>query len=307
MSTENLYVKEIEEGTPFWHLCTPGDSTAGVIFRNREDFVFGMNMMALCAHLHAEKVKVLTFQLMSNHVHILLQGESHHVTHFFSNLKTRLGRYLRAQDRYCDIKGFEATMHPIHNVTYLRNVLAYVNRNGFLVDQWETPFTYPWGANSFYFNRYTGIFNRTPLIEIPVRVKRKIFRTHECSFPQDHYMIRDYVSPECYCSIKQGESLFKNAHDYFQLISRQVESFADIARSFGDKLLYTDVQLNTAAIDMAKRLFDTAKLSILGKSQKLEMAKQLRFRYNASVGQIRRILNIDERILENMFPENVRK
>ena len=59
--------------------------------------------------------------------------------------------------------------------------------------------------------------------------------------------------------------------------------------------------------DIAKKLFDTAKLTTLDKSQKLEMAKQLRFRYNASVSQIRRILHIEERILQNMFPENVRK
>ena len=307
MKTENLHITEIDESVPLWHLCTPGDETAGVIFRKREDFVFGMNMMALCAHLHSEKVELITFQLMSNHVHILLQGEQQDANDFFSDFKSRIGRYLRGQGRQSDMKGFEATLHPILNITYLRNVLAYINRNGFLVDLWETPFSYPWGANSFYFNKYTSIFNKTPLKNIPVRAKRKIFRTHECSFPENYYMIWDYVSPECYCSIKKGESLFQNAHDYFQLISRQVESFADIARTLGDKLFYTDEQLNDAAIDIAKRLFDTAKLSTLDKSQKLEMAKQLRFRYNASVSQIRRILHMEERILQNMFPENVRK
>ena len=86
-----------------------------------------------------------------------------------------------------------------------------------------------------------------------------------------------------------------------------MESFADIARTLGDKLFYTDEQVNTAAIDLAKKLFDTAKLSTLDRSQKLEMAKQLRFRYNASVAQIRRILHIDEYILQNIFPENVRR
>ena len=264
-------------------------------------------MMALCAHLHSEKVELYTFQLMSNHVHILLQGEPDHITDFFNDFKARIGRYLREQGRQTDMKGFEATLHPILNITYLRNVLAYINRNGFLVDQWETPFTYPWGANSFYFNKHTGIFKRTFLKDISVRAKRKIFRTHECTFPENYYMIWDYVSPECYCSIKKGERLFQNAHDYFQLISRQVESFADIARTLGDKLFYTDEQLNDASIDIAKKLFDTAKLTTLDKSQKLEMAKQLRFRYNASVSQIRRILHIEERILQNMFPENVRK
>ena len=306
-NTKKLRMRTIDEGVSLWHLCTPGNETAGVIFRQREDFVFGMNMMALCAHLHSEKVELYTFQLMSNHVHILLQGEPDHITDFFNDFKARIGRYLREQGRQTDMKGFEATLHPILNITYLRNVLAYINRNGFLVDLWETPFTYPWGANSFYFNKYTGIFKRTFLKDISVRAKRKIFHTHECSFPENYYMIWDYVSPECYCSIKKGERLFQNAHDYFQLISRQVESFADIARTLGDKLFYTDEQLNDASIDIAKKLFDTAKLTTLDKSQKLEMAKQLRFRYNASVSQIRRILHIEERILQNMFPENVRK
>jgi REP element-mobilizing transposase RayT len=138
MNTENLHIKEFDESAPLWHLCTPGDDTAGVIFRKREDFVFGMNMMALCTHLHYEEVELYTFQLMNNHVHILLQGDPQLATGFFNDFKARIGRYLRKQGRQSDMKGFEATLHPILNITYLRNLLAYINRNGFLVDLWET-------------------------------------------------------------------------------------------------------------------------------------------------------------------------
>ena len=61
-----------------WHLFTPGD-LSGVLFREKEDYVYGMNLVALCAGKFWESIRLYTFQIMSNHFHFVLSGEKFQV------------------------------------------------------------------------------------------------------------------------------------------------------------------------------------------------------------------------------------
>ena len=54
-----------------WHLCTPGEYQC-VIFRTSEEYVYGMNLIAQAAINFHDKLKILTFQIMSNHFHFVL-------------------------------------------------------------------------------------------------------------------------------------------------------------------------------------------------------------------------------------------
>ena len=139
----------MEENRKFWHLCTPGQ-LSGEIFRERKDFVFGMNLVALLAAIHMEWVGIYTFELMHNHFHFVMSGEDGDIMHFFNDLYKRLKRYLVSEGRFSDLKDFCPTLVPIDNITHLRNVIAYANRNGYLANKNTTPFSYYWGANRFF-------------------------------------------------------------------------------------------------------------------------------------------------------------
>ena len=42
------------------------------LFRTRDDYVYGMNLVAWAASNFNGRLKILTFQIMSNHLHFVL-------------------------------------------------------------------------------------------------------------------------------------------------------------------------------------------------------------------------------------------
>ncbi len=291
------------ESRPCWHLFTQGD-LSGIIFREREDYVFGMNLVALCAGRFLGSVRLYTFQIMSNHFHFVLSGEKFQVEEFYNELYRRLRKYLALKGRISDIKGIRMNVLPIEDLSYMRNVIAYVNRNGYLIDDDSTPFSYPWGANACFY-RYESSTNHPVLLnKLTIRAKRKIFRTHLSQFPAHYYMEGGMVPPQCYVQISVAESFYRNAHHYFNLISRRVESFAQMAKELGDKVTYTDDELYTAVYSISTKKFETSP-KILTKHQKIEVAKELHYSYNASNKQIKRVLRLDESVVNELFPKGV--
>lgn len=287
---------------PFWHLCTPGN-LSGVLFREREDYVFGMNMVALCAAKFYDRLKIYTFQIMSNHLHFVVSGSEEAVIMFFEEFSRRYRRYLTIGGDISDYKGFTHSIFPISDLNYLRNVLAYVNRNGYLVDANSTPFSYPWGANAYFFNLLSDNANALRMCELSVKAKRKLFRTHDVAIPDTYFMEGEYVSPMSYVQIDIAQNFFRSAHHYFNLVSRRVETFSSIAKELGDKITYTDDEMFTIVCALSAKKFESTPKT-LDKYQKIEIAKDLHFNYNASNKQIKRVLRIDEAVVNSLFPKS---
>ena len=285
--------------------CTPGEFQS-IIFRDSEDYIFGMNLIALVTGLYRACIKLYTFQIMSNHLHFVVSGEEKDIDCYFFEIKKRLQRYLVLKYSISTLKGFNHKMFPVDSLKYLRNVIAYVNRNGYLVDRNSTPFSYKWGANGYYFNPLA--YNETKIFigDIPVAQQRKLFRCREVSVPDGYYLSGGYVSPLCYCSISVGELFFKHGNHYFNLVSRQIEGFTDISKEIGDSVTFTDEEVFYAAVSLSRKKFNVGSLAELNKDDKLELAKIMHYDYNASNKQIRRILRLDEYVVNALFPNAVR-
>ena len=288
-----------------WHLCTPGD-LSGVLFREKKDYVFGMNLVALCVGEFWGDVQLYTFQIMSNHLHFVMSGKEDKVLAFFDEFRRRLRKYLALKGNVSDVAGFTCTLFPIMDLGYMRNVIAYVNRNGYLIDTGSTPFSYPWGANRYFFTRLALQEQHVLLEKLPVRIKRKMFHTHSNNFPKHYCLTGEFVSPYCYTVISTAECFFRNAHHYFNLVSRRVESFTRIAKELGDMITYTDDELFTAVCALSAQRYGIAP-KILDRDQKIEVAKELHFSYNASNKQIKRVLRLDGPVVEELFPGAARR
>ncbi len=290
----------------FWHLCTPGE-LSGVLFRKRSDYVFGMNMVGLLAAIFWDRLKIYTFQIMSNHFHFIIYGDKDEVLLFYSELYRRLKKFLVFEGRFSDMKGFSYKLIKITDLVYLRNVIAYVNRNGYLIDSNYTPFSYPWGSNRYFFSMLQEYESQLQfsLQQVPVNEKRRMFHSHFNTFPPCFFLIGQYVSPLSYIAISDVESLFNNAHHYYSLVSRLVESFSDIAKEQADKIVYTDEELSSVMYSISMEKFKQKPLQ-LDKDGKLVVAKILHFKYNANNQQIRRLLRLDTDILNSLFPPSRR-
>lgn len=305
MGYEDLCRSAFEAQGPFWHLYTDGN-LSGVIFREHRDYVLGMNMVAYCANLYAGRVRIYTFQIMSNHFHFVVAGEEGDVADFFESLKGRLKRCFAREKRGGCMKGVEAKLQLVDDLGYLRNLIVYVNRNGYVASKDVTPYLYRWGANCYFFSLLAELERSVPIGAVTVSDRRGIFHTHEIVLPESYCFIGGYVSPSCYCMVSEAEQFFHNAHHYFGHLTRRVESFAEIARQLGDMVTYTDEEMYVAVLSICNKDFQVRSIVELTVDQKLELARKLRFGYNASNRQIVRILRLDEYVVNSMFPERAR-
>lgn len=76
---EDCRLEDLYDGN-FYHVCTEG-MERDVLFRGDEDFLVARNYLALSAWKN--KVFVLVFSLMSNHVHVLVASHDRRRTQIF--------------------------------------------------------------------------------------------------------------------------------------------------------------------------------------------------------------------------------
>lgn len=301
MALDDEILLRFKNDGPFWHLCTPGQ-LSGILFCAKKDYVYAMNLVALCIAIHCGRVKIYTFQIMSNHFHFVLSGSKENVLLFFNELRRRLHRFFAYRKEAAKMKEFECNLFEVCDLMYLRSVIAYVNRNGFMVNRRVTPFSYQWGANRFMFSQLHLFEQMRPISDVPQRERQRIFHSHFNCFPDSYFFVNDYVSPVCYCKITECESFFFSSHHYFSFLSRRVEAFADIARELGDMITFTDDEIFLAALSYSNKQFNEKSIKSLDKTQKTELAKVLRYNFNGTHKQIARVLNMELRYIEALFP-----
>ena len=285
---------------PCWHICTPGASTE-IVFTCDEDFTFGITLLALCV---AElDLKILSFELMSNHYHIIVAGSREECLALSRNYQKRLGRYFSEKGRPVSLSNFVCE-DPIEitSLEMIRSEITYVNRNGYVVNPFFTPYTYPWGCGKLYFTDFDSQIPSQSITEFSVRQLRSILHTKAVKLPIGYRIRERLIIPSSFCSISDGEKLFRNAGHYFQAVTRNAEAFSEIAKRLGDKVFIPDNEMYSVAFGICRKNFGCDSLTMLSARQRIDTAKILKFKYNANVKQIKRILKLDDTTLRELFP-----
>ena len=202
---ENYCLRSFGENGPYWHLCTSGKETP-LMFRSHDDFVFAMNVVAQMA-LEYQDVRILTFEIMGNHIHILAEGQSERLLTAFSFIKKRLSRGMKSGFPDGLPEGFSPTLKEIADIDAIRNTIVYINRNGFVSNHNYTPYSYPWGAGPYFFGymlETTSTFH-----DVTTKQGRSMFRGRIPEIPDNWPVVDGYVLPISYCAIKFAKALFR--------------------------------------------------------------------------------------------------
>lgn len=304
METKSFFNKEesckaaFEKKAPYYHLCTPENHQ--VLFHFREDYQQCINTIGLCTKLFPD-ISILTFQIMTNHIHLVLSGNKEQIGDFFAEIMKILKKFYSKTGRQSYFDGMKATIIQIEDLENLRNVIAYVNRNAYVVLPSETPFSYEWGANRYYFGREAKQRFFKCRESVKIRIIRQIASSRRFDNIKDLYMLDDYICPASFCAIEEGEAMFRDAHNYFFKISKNIENYRDIAVLIGEQLYYSDDDLFSVVCKISDEQYKVKNPSQLPKSDKLELAKKMHYDYNAGIKQISRMLKIDIAILASMF------
>ena len=296
---KRLFEQALRFFGPFYHLHTPEDHP--VIFRDPEVYAFAMTVVAMCAH-DCPKIRIITFELMSNHVHFVICGERDDVLAFFELFKRRLKKYLESRHMAINLSRFEGKTVPILSLESLRNQIGYTNRNQYVVNPSHTPYTYPFSAGNCYFlsvnkNRVDRRFG-----DLTAREKRKLLHSHHIDYPETYAIIDGYFSPASCCAIAFGESIFRDARHYFFKISREIEGYKEIAEALCEKVFYTDDELSAVLYKICKDSYEGQRVTLLPYTDKVDLARKLHFDYNADNGQVARLLKMPPSAVDAIFP-----
>ena len=154
---------------PFWHVYTDG-SVMTDIFCDDDELKAGMVALAVCAIL-CGKAELVTFELMNNHVHLIMRGSKEGCLELFEMFRRRLVRWFRMKGKAFDWSQFEAQILRIEALKDLRNEIIYVNRNAYVASRNYTPFSYPWGGGWAYFS---PVINFCQLFQLKMSAVQKL-------------------------------------------------------------------------------------------------------------------------------------
>lgn len=293
-----------EEAPPCWHLCTPEDFH--ILFTDENDFRAIMAIIGICAVLCPD-IRIYTFQVMSNHLHIILGGQEDRINLFWGNLKRFLSGYNKTVGKTVDLSGWNKKLLPINNLGYMRAAIAYCNRNAYVVYPNYSQYNYPWGANKFFFNDEAKDYHKAALKKMSVRAKRAIIKSKCADNVAGPYLVDGCVSPISFCDIEGAERFFRDTRNYISMISKDIESQKNIAHEIGEGIFYTDDELYKAIAFECREKYRGKDIVELSSDEKITMAVLMHREYNAGNKQIGRILRLDISIVDQLFPMKSKK
>ncbi len=286
----------------FWHLYTDGANMPN-IFNTDDQFKEGMTALALGFTDAVQKgleVHIYAFALMNNHIHELVSGSAEDCLELFKFQKKRLSRFVSERISLVNLKG---EISQVPDINSLQNEICYIHRNGYVVNSSETPYSYKWSTAPYYFNPISCQVSAQDFNQLPFKDRRRITKAAISSVYNTFKVTEDYISPLSFCSINQGETFFKSAHQYFYKLSKNFEAYSLIAQKLSDEVFMSDEDIYAVLQSKTKSLFGLVSHRLLNPDQRLKIAKILRSEYRATQPQLKRLLNLPTYLLQELFPK----
>lgn len=302
---ENFCERFFSESGPYWHLCTPGMNQE-IIFSNREEMVAGMNLLAVTAVEFP--MVIFTECLMNNHLHMILSCEEEVGYRFFKVFRRRLARFLHSNGSCVDLENFYVDrMIPIDSLDQMRQEVVYVNRNGYVANRNCNPFSYPWGAGCLYFNSLCTYWTGVSVNDMSSREQRHLLRGRPRVFNRQLSMKDGMILPSSYCSVKDGERFFRDSWHYFSMLSKNYEAYGSVAKRLSDSNFLTDEEVYPAVKSICMVKYNVKQPRSLPEHLKREMIIYMHNELSSTNDQIRRILNVDISLVNELFPLSAKR
>ena len=300
----------------YW-LVTTDHLEDRILFRDMEDFIVGMNYVAVQAF--KTEVIVLAFVLMSNHLHLVLLCAREDADAFMNGFKTAYSRYLwKKYGSREHLRRLKVDFREIEGDEALEWSIAYVQMNPVAANICVNPFDYPWGTGNCFFrpemerngtdvgtmiaaggrssseNTVLGVTVRErgrPVGSMSAR-ERLSFLHSRAEVPGEWLLGEaGYVLPDSYVRKDIVESAYRTPRrmQYFLQNSskakQRIETGANMP-AFRDQIILAAVP------DLCQSLYRRRSVKELTEEQMVELLRQLRYRFSAGANQLARVTGL---------------
>ena len=264
------------------------------IFKSRQDFISGMNDIAIC--VLGFDITILCFCLMSNHFHFLLYGTHNECRRFSEEYKRRCAMRMRLAGG--DVQGMKdvyVQLSKVDSVEYLENVIAYILRNPIAAGIMIMPYHYQWSSAMLYFNQSKPAGLK--INDMSLRKRRHITKSH-VDVP-DSYMVDEngMILPSCYVDVEAVEKIFRHPSRLLFLLAKRLENEVEIKLGVGDEVSMSDQEVLSQLSVLIRVEFNKKSLSQLSMEQRIRLCYLMKRNFKSNVKQIARLLHLDPKIV----------
>lgn len=271
----------------FW-LVTTDHLTDKIWFKDDEDFKKAMNIVAVLAA--TMNLKVISFILMSNHVHFVLWCDRELADEFIRRFKKLYSQYYSKKYGPCGfLRDNNVDTRPlvIGDESFEKGV-AYVLMNSVAAKICLHATQYPWGTGNTFFNFQP--IKGEKIGDLSGRACARLLQS-KLKLPDDYIVDeRGFINPSSYVPVEFVESVFKSPKrmDWFLRNSSKAKRLNESgeAPSFNDQLISSVIH------DLSVSLFRKNNIEEMNESQCAELFRQIRFRFSADPAQIARVSGI---------------
>ena len=289
---------------PFTHLySSPVEND--LLVENDEDRKVLMNMMALVSR--ELNLDVMAYAIMSNHLHLMINGDSVQARLFFDSLMKRLARYMASKGKAQMLSRITCGTTPINSLNQFRTEVAYIIRNPFVVRDDINLFSYKWCSGYLYFNNFLDLIIGKQSCMLTYRERRQITRTSNDAVPDGLLVSDGMVLPHSFVNYKVVEYLFGSARQYLHWVLKNVEAQVETSLKYGESPSLSDDELFQLTCSMCKLRYGVQSVKELSDNQKKEMAITLRNQYHASNGQMARLTGLPLQVINQMYPLSAKR
>ena len=278
----------LEKRLEFW-LVTTDHLTDRIWFRDEEDFRMGMNLVVVL--VCALGVNVLSFILMSNHVHFVLSCSYEKAIEFIEEYKRRYAQY--AHWKYGTWTLLRRNRFKVDSIDgnneSLEWAIAYVQMNSVAANICLTPNAYPWGTGDSFFKVKQAKGRRVG--DLSRRSLRHILHSRQ-ELPANLLLGDDgYILPESYVQVQLVQNVFhtpKRMNYFLQNSSKAKRRLTNEK----DLPAFRDQVVSAGVSDLCQSLFRKSGLESMSEAELSELFKQIRFRFSSNVNQIARVTGL---------------
>lgn len=287
---------EMNQG--YYHVCTDGNAISWM-FQDDEDFIAGINRIALC--ILKNYVEVIAFILMDNHVHFVLYGTALQCKKFINSYKMLTGKWIHNKYGLKDyLRLLPTEMISISDEETLLNTLAYIDRNSIVAGYRYMPSQYPWGSARYMFRDKEHEYQQEskPLAQFPLSMQRTLLKTRTKVPGEWHIDSRGMISPRSFMDFSRIENIFRTSTRYSYFLAKKLEGHVEMQLAKSRKVFIPDKELRQIVRKIAHDTFRTEDVRTLDVKSRLAIAKRLRYDYASTLKQISRMVCLDDDLLK---------
>lgn len=278
------------EYSSYYHVCTDGTSLEWM-FLDDEDFIAGVNRIAVCQLLTG--VKVVAFVLMDNHLHLLLFGSRRMCMRFIHTYKVLTGKWIgRKYGKSGHLRGLPVEVILVKDEEELMDLISYIDRNPLRAGFRYLPTEYRWGSARYVFKIMQRI-EAEAVSDIGLNAVRRKMHTR-VKLPKD-WLVDEfgmYVPDKTFLDVEKIQSVYKSPARYAYFMAKKLEGKVELSMARNGKVFLSDKELRPVVAEISMKMFNKADARVLDVNSKLQIAKELRRSYACTVKQIGRMLGL---------------